>query len=118
MQQQKELFGLSDAKRKSIRRWVFLGMAGLMLGGIALGFVPFFVGSYRLQGVCESLTVGTTPNEARSRLEARGYEVVIVPDGRWLIEAPRLVSGVASPRGCELHFGPQGLTSARFGPSM
>lgn len=93
-------------------------MAALMLGGIALGFIPFFIASHQVKALCESLLTGSTPGEVKSLAQVSGYEVSTDTDGRMLIKVPALASRVDSQRGCQLRFGPQGLVSARFGAAM
>jgi hypothetical protein len=114
-----QLFGLTDAQRRSIRRWLFGGMALLMLGGVALGFLPYYAVSREMQSFCASLSVGSPVAQAQTQASARGYEVVTGSDGRVLLKAPQLAPQVPSKRGCELRVGPTGaLISASYSDSL
>ena len=111
----REPFGLTDAKRRAIRRWMFGGMGALMVGGIAVGFVPFFLASYQLSRFCESLPIGSPTADAQGLALARGYELSIQPDGEVRITVPRMTSQFVAQRGCMLRPGERGLQSATFG---
>jgi hypothetical protein len=114
-----QLFGLTDARRRSIRRWLFGGMALLMLGGVAVGFLPYYAVSREMQSFCASLVVGSPVADAQTQATARNYEVVIAGDGRVLLKVPQLAPQVRSKRGCELRFGPTGtLVSAKYSDSL
>lgn len=114
-----KLFGLTDAQRRSIRRWLFGGMTLLMLGGVAVGFIPYYTVSREMQSFCASLAVGSPVTQAQTQASARGYEVVTGGDGRVLLKAPQLAPQVASKRGCELRIGPTGaLISAKYSDSL
>lgn len=104
------LFALPEDTRTSMRRWMFVGMAVLMLAGIALAFWPFVAASHRMQGFCEALAVGTTIGEVQAQAATRGYEVSVPADGRVLVQDPRL----AGRRLCDLRFDAQRLQSSRF----
>ena len=103
-----QLFGLTDAKRRSIRRWVFGGMVLLMLGGVAVGFLPYYAVSREMQGFCASLAVGSPLAHAQAEATARGYDVVTGGDGRVLLKIPQLAPQVPSKRGCEVRAGADG----------
>ncbi len=114
-----QLFGLTDAQRRSIRLWVFGGMALLMLGGVAMGFLPYYAVSRDMQSFCGSLAVGSTVTEAQTQATARGYDVVPAGDGRVLLKVPQLAPQVPSKRGCDLRVGPTGmLVSAAYSDSL
>lgn len=122
-----ELFGLSDAKRKTIGRWLFGGMVAMFLVGIGLGFGPLFLAVRQLPAFCTSVPVGTSIADAKSLALARGYEVeagaaaspgAAGAEGRLRVRAPRMAAQVDNPRGCEWSFGPQGLASARYADSL
>jgi hypothetical protein len=113
------LFGLNDAQRRSIRLWVFGGMALLMLGGVAVGFVPYYAASREMQSFCGSLAVGSPLAGAQTQATARGYSVVPGGVGRVLLKVPELAPQVPSKRGCELRVGPTGmLLSAKYSDSL
>lgn len=113
------LFGLSDAKRRSIRRWMFGGMVLLMLGGVAVGFLPYYAVSREMQGFCASLVVGSPVALAQAEATARGYDVVAGNDGRVLLKIPQLAPQVPSQRGCALQLGLGGvLVSAVYSDSL
>jgi hypothetical protein len=114
MQERPLLFGLPDARRKSIGRWLMVGMVVLMALGIGLGFWPLYAASQRLPGFCTSLAVGTPVSEVQELAEKVGYEVEAAGAGRVLIKAPRMAAQVDSGRGCELRFGAQGLESSAY----
>ncbi len=114
-----QLFGLTDAKRRSIRRWVFGSMALLMLGGVAIGFVPYYAASREMQSFCTSLAVGSSEADAQTQATARGYDVVASGKGRVLLKVPQLAPQVPSKRGCELRVGPTGMVvSAAYSDSF
>lgn len=114
-----QLFGLTDAKRRSIRRWVFGGMALLMLGGVAIGFVPYYAVSREMQSFCASLAVGSPAADAQTQATARGYDVVPGGEGRVLFKVPQLAPQVPSKRGCDLRAGPTGMVvSAAYSDSL
>jgi hypothetical protein len=108
------LFGLPAAQRKSIGRWLMVGMVALMALGIALGFWPLYAASQKLPGFCTSLPVGMSASQAQAQAQAGGYEVEMAEDGRMLIKAPRMAAQVDSGRGCELRFGETGLESSAY----
>jgi len=118
MEPRPQLFGLSDAKRKTIGRWLFGGMVTMFLVGIGLGFGPLFMAVRQLPGFCTSVPVGTSMAEAKSLALTRGYEAETRPDGRLRVRAPRMAAQVDNPRGCEWTFGPQGLVAARHADSL
>ena len=114
-----QLFGLTDAQRRSIRRLLFGGMALLMLGGVAVGFIPYYAVSREMQSFCASLPIGSALAQAQGQASARGYEVVPVDDGRVLLKVPQLAPQVPSKRGCDLRVGPTGaLVSANYSDSL
>ena len=114
-----QLFGLTDAKRRSIRRWVFGSMALLMLGGVAVGFVPYYAASREIQSFCTSLAVGSPVADAQTEAAARGYDVVPGGVGRVLLKVPQLAPQVPSKRGCDLRVGSTGmLVSAAYSNSL
>lgn len=114
-----QLFGLTEAKRRSIRRWLFGGMALLMLGGVAVGFMPYYAVSREMQSFCASLSVGSPAAQAQTQASERGYEVVTGGDGRVLLKVPQLAPQVPSKRSCELRVGPTGaLVSAKYSDSL
>lgn len=118
MEKRPLLFGLPDAQRKSIGRWLMVGMVALMALGIGLGFWPLYAASQRLPGFCASLVVGMPANEVQEQAEKGGYEVEAAEAGRMLIKAPRMAAQVDSGRGCELRFGAKGLESAAYRSSL
>jgi hypothetical protein len=87
----------------------------LMVVGIAVGFVPFFMASHQLETFCESLPLGSPIADAQGKALVRGYEVSIAPDGAVRITVPRMVSQFVAQRGCMLRAGDSGLRSATFG---
>ncbi len=114
-----QLFGLTDAKRRSIRRWVFGGMVLLMLGGVAVGFLPYYAVSREMQSFCASLAVGTSVAQAQAEATARGYDVMVGSDGRVLLKVPQLAPQVPSKRGCEVRAGAGGaVLSAVYSDSL
>ncbi len=114
-----QLFGLTDAKRRSIRRWLFGGMVLLMLGGVAVGFVPYYAVSREMQSFCAALAVGSPLAQAQAEATARGYDVVVGADDRVLLKIPQLAPQVPSKRGCELRVGAGGaLVSAVYSDSL
>lgn len=121
MSDRPDLFGLSDAKRRTIGRWLFGGMVAMLLAGIGLGFGPLFLAVRQLPDFCAALPVGTSIADARERALARGYEVEAGGpggEGRLRVRAPRMAAQVDNPRGCEWTFGPQGLVAARYADSL
>ena len=94
-------------------------MALLMLGGVAVGFVPFYAVSREMQSFCASLAVGSPLADAQTQAAARGYDVVQGTDGRVLLKVPPLAPQVPSKRGCDLRVGPTGvLVSAAYSDSL
>lgn len=94
-------------------------MALLMLGGVAVGFLPYYAVSREIQSFCASLSVGSPVAQAQTQASARGYEVVTGGDGRVLLKAPQLAPQVPSKRGCELRVGPAGsLISVSYSDSL
>lgn len=104
------LFALPEESRTSMRRWMFVGMAVLMLGGIAFGFGPFVLAGQRMSGFCESLAAGTPVADLQTQAAARGYLVSMQAEGRVLVQDPRL----SGRRTCDVRFGAQGLQSAQL----
>ena len=104
------LFALPEDMRTSMRRWMFVGMAVLMLAGIAFAFWPFVAASHRMQGFCEALPAGTTPSEVKAQAATRGYDVSAIEEGRLLVQDSRL----AGRRLCDLRFDAQRLRSASY----
>ena len=91
----------------------------LMLGGVAVGFLPYYAVSREMQSFCASLAVGSPVADAQTQAIARGYEAVTGGDGRMLLKVPQLTPQVPSKRGCELRFGPTGtLVSAKYNDSL
>ena len=114
-----QLFGLTEARRKSIRRWVFGSMALLMLAGVAVGFLPYYAVSREMRSFCGSLAVGSPLADVQSLATTRGYAVVPGGDGRVLLKVPQLAPQVPSSRGCDLRVGPAGgLVSATYSDSL
>lgn len=114
-----QLFGLTDAKRRLIRRWLFGSMALLMLAGVAVGFVPYYAVSREMQSFCSSLALGSPFANAQTQAAARGYDVVSSSAGRMLLKVPQLAQQIPSKRGCELRVGPSGLlVSAAYSDSL
>lgn len=114
-----QLFGLTDAKRRSIRRWVFGGMTLLMLVGVGIGFVPYYAASREMQRFCASLVTGSPLADAQAQAAARGYDVVPDGEGRMLLKLPQLAPQVPSKRGCELRVGPTGMVvSSAYSDSL
>jgi hypothetical protein len=118
MEKRPLLFGLPDTQRKSIGRWLMVGMVALMALGIALGFWPLYAASQKLPGFCTSLAAGMSAREVQQQADKGGYEVESAEDGRILIKAPRMAAQVDSGRGCELRFGAKGLESAAYRSSL
>jgi hypothetical protein len=118
MEKRPLLFGLPAAQRKSIGRWLMVGMLALMALGIALGFWPLYAASQKLPGFCTSLAVGMSASEAQAQAQAGGYEIETAEDGRMLIKAPRMAAQVDSGRGCELRFGARGLEWSAYRSSL
>ena len=115
----RQLFGLTDKQRRSIRLWVFGGMALLMLAGVAVGFVPYYAVSREMQSFCSSLTIGSPVADAQTQAAARGYDVLVGSDGRVLLKVPQLAPRLPSKRGCDLRVGPTGtLVSAAYSDSL
>jgi hypothetical protein len=114
MEKRPLLFGLPVAQRKSIGRWLMVGLVALMALGIALGFWPLYAASQKLPGFCTSLAAGMSASEVQEQADKGGYEVEAAEDGRVLIKAPRMAAQVDSGRGCELRFGAKGLESAAY----
>lgn len=104
------LFALPVETRTSMRRWMFVAMAVLMLGGVAFGFWPFVASAQRMQGFCEALTAGTPIGDVQAQAATRGYEVSALAEGRVLVQDPRL----AGRRTCDVRFGAQGLQSSKL----
>lgn len=114
-----QLFGLTAAQRRSIRLWVFGGMALLMLAGVAIGFVPYYAASRDMQHFCAELIVDTPVAQAQSQAAARGYDVFSADAGHVLLKVPPLAPQVPSKRGCDLRVGPTGkLVSATYSDSL
>ncbi|MFM9915849.1 MAG: hypothetical protein ACKVOX_08580 [Rhizobacter sp.] len=103
------LFALPEETRTSMRRWMFVGMAVMMLAGIAFAFWPVVAASQRMQGFCEALASGIPIGEVQAQASARGYQVSTLADGRVLVQDPRL----SGRRTCALQFGAQGLQSSK-----
>lgn len=103
------LFALPEESRTSMRRWMFVGMAVLMLGGIAFGFGPFVLAAQRMNGFCESLANGTPVAEVQAQAASRGYAVSGPAEGQILVQDRRL----AGRRICDIRFGAQGLQSSK-----
>lgn len=112
-------FGLTAAQRRSIRLWVFGGMALLMLAGVAIGFVPYYAASRDMQHFCAELVVDTPVAQAQSQAAARGYDVFSAGEGHVLLKVPSLAPQVPSKRGCDLRVRPSGkLVSATYSDSL
>lgn len=112
-------FGLTAAQRRSIRLWVFGGMALLMLAGVAIGFVPYYAASRDMKHFCTELVVDTPVAQAQSQAAARGYDMFPAGEGRLLMKVPPLAPQVPSKRGCDLRVGPTGrLVSATYSDSL
>ena len=94
-------------------------MALLMLAGVAIGFVPYYIASREMQHFCAVLVVDTPAAEAQSRAAAQGYDVIPVDAGRVLLKVSPLAPQVPSKRGCDLRVGPAGkLISATYSNSL
>ena len=114
-----QLFGLNNARRRSIRRWMFGGMALLMLIGVVIGFLPYFTASREIQSFCASLAAGSPLADAQAQATARGYDVVPGGERRVLLKLPQLAPQVPSKRGCDLHVGPTGkVVTATYSDSL
>ena len=104
------LFSLPEEMRTSMRRWMFAGMAVLMLGGVAFGFWPYVGAAYRMNGFCEALATGTAVGDVQAQAATRGYEVSAPAAGQILIQDRRL----GGRRICDVRFGDQGLQSSKL----
>ena len=94
-------------------------MGLLMLGGIAIGFIPYYAVSREMQSFCASLAVGSPLATAQSEAMARGYEVSTTTGGHVLLKIPRLAPQLPSKRGCELRVAPTGvLVSVTYSDSL
>ena len=94
-------------------------MVLVMLGGVAVGFVPYYAVAREMQSFCASLAVGTPLAQAQAEATARGYDVVAGGDGRVLLKTPPLAPQVPSKRGCALRVGAGGaLVSAVYSDSL
>lgn len=94
-------------------------MALLMLAGVAIGFIPYYLASRDMQQFCAALAVDTPAAEVQSQATARGYSVVTAGEGRVLMMLPRLASPLPSKRGCDLRVGPTGrVVSAAYSDSL
>ncbi len=103
------IFALPEETRTSMRRWMFVGMAVLMLAGIAFAFWPAVAASQRMQGFCEGLVAGTPIGEVQAQAATRGYQVSTLANGGALVKDPRL----SGRRTCTLQFGEQRLQSSK-----
>ena len=103
------LFALPEETRTSMRRWIFVGMAVMMLAGVAFAFWPFMATEQRMQGFCEALAAGTPLADVQAQAATRGYTLSTLADGRVLVQDPRM----SGRRTCALQFGDQGLQSSK-----
>ena len=103
------LFALPEESRKSMRRWIFGGMAILMLGGIAFGFWPYVWAVHRMNGFCEALATGTPMGDVQAQAAERGYEVSSAAEGQIRVQDSRL----GGRRICAVQFDAQGLQSSK-----
>jgi hypothetical protein len=96
---------MSQRKLTQIGFGVF---AALLLLLTVLVFSPFRQAHKAMDAFCEQLPAGIALEALRARAEAKGYEVTVEPDGRVLVEDPRL----GANGNCSLLFGAPAAASA------
>jgi hypothetical protein len=95
----------SKAEDKPSYQWVFIGMGAMMLAGIGVAYLPFFLATRQVQTFCKELPAGASFEVVRARAEAVGYEVSPIEGGLARLEDPQSYGR----RTCNLRFGAQGL---------
>jgi hypothetical protein len=91
------------------RLWLRWGLGLIFLAGTALAFWPFYAASREVQRLCDSLAPGMSVTDAREKVEALGYVLEALPDGKAAIHDP----GNWENMSCKLRFGEQGLLAGK-----
>ena len=94
-----------------LNRWISSSVTLALVAGTAVAFAPYYLASRQMQRFCEGLDRGATPQQIAALAQPLGYELGTLNGPRVLLDDP-LAYG---RRQCELHFGPSGLVSSRYG---
>lgn len=93
----------------SVRTWMYLALAVVLVAGNLYAFWPFFAADKEMQAFCADVPAGTPFSDLQKRVVAAGYELTLAPGAPARIDDPRSLGR----RFCELPVDAAGAVSAR-----
>jgi hypothetical protein len=93
----------------SVRTWLYMGMAVVLVAGNLYAFWPFFAADKQMQAFCAGVPAGTSFIEFQKRVVAEGYTLTLAPGAPARVDDPRSLGR----RYCELPVDATGAVVAR-----
>lgn len=90
------------------RKWNMIGLGGMLLAGVLVGWSPFIAARWQMHRFCADLKPGTAAATISAQAAAAGYESLSMAEGVVRVQDPRSMGRYT----CDLRFDDKGLASA------